>query len=159
MATKKSTAVLALTGTITQDKIPAMLEVINQKITNLKGDKEKAARVTGTLGAFGRVSDITNPDTLRDAYAYITRKGEAIEGYNEVFKKVAPTAKFNKYKEGGATVEQWQEEILTQYRDVTFKEELTKLQEAKKLLEENLSEELKFQARIQSVADLLSTEV
>jgi hypothetical protein len=71
------------------------------------------------------------------------------------FKAVAPTTDLPAYKEGGATVKQWQEEILTQFREVTFAEQLAKLEKAKEILQNNLSQEMKLAASLQDVADLL----
>ncbi len=146
---------LSVAGQFTQSDIPKLLDGIQEKINQLKGDKEKAARITGELPLFGKISNIKDIDTLRAAYAYITKKTEAIESFNDAFKAVAPTAELSSYKEGGATVKQWQEEILTQYREVTFAEQLDKLEKAKQILQNNLSEELKLAASLQDVADLL----
>lgn len=151
-------SVLSTGKEFNRDMVPDALKIIESKIEALKGDKEKTARITGTLGQFGRISDIQDVMLLRAAYGYITSKVERITEHDEVFKNAAPTVKVGTYKEGGFTVDQWCGEILSQYKEVVYKEELTKLMEAKKLLEENLSEELKFAAKMKAVADLLSIQ-
>lgn len=143
---------IAVSSQFTQKDIPTLLEKVNAQIKDLKGDREKAQRITGTLGNFGKISDITDTNTLRGAYAYITRKVEAINSFNDEFKKAAPIAKINAYKEGGATVEQWQEEIIMQYKEVAYKEQIEKLEKVKKSLQDNLSAEAKLAETLKDIA-------
>lgn len=156
MTNKKKTSKvetgLSTKAQFTQSDIPKLLEQVNNQIKELKGDREKATRITGTLGVFGRVSDITDTNTLRGAYAYITKKVEAINAFNDVFKAAAPIAKIQEYKEGGATVAQWQEEIIMQYKEIAYKEQIEKLERTKKALQENLSAEAKLAATLADIA-------
>jgi hypothetical protein len=148
---------VAVTGQFSEKDIPGLLEKINAKISQLNGDQEKASRITGDLGnGFGKISSITDINTLRRAYAYVTHQDEAVNKFNDIFKSVAPTVKLPVLKEGDGTVAQWQAEILTQFREVTFKEELNKLKETKKVLEECLSEEAKKKAKLQNAGEALS---
>ena len=146
---KKSTALVTV-GNLSEENIPKMLEQINGKIKELVGDKESAARITGELMGY-KVSEVKDAMTLRELYAYITNKAVAVAANDNVFKLAAPMAKLPEYKEGGATVKQWQEEILIQYKEVTHEEVINKLKETKKALEECLSEEAKKQAKLQNV--------
>lgn len=152
MAKKKEEQGLSVKGQFTQADIPSLLEKVNAQIKELKGDREKAQRITGELGPFGKVSDITDLNTLRGAYAYIKKKTEAIHSYDDVFKKAAPLAKINPYKEGGASLEQWEEEIIMQYKEIAYKEQIEKLEKTKKALQDNLSAEAKLQATLADIA-------
>lgn len=156
MSTKKSTTSteLATANQFSDAGVASMLETINAKIKSLEGDKEKSSRITGTLMGM-KVSDVKDTDTLRSLYAYITKKSESIKSFDDIFKAASPITSISEYKEGGANVKQWQAEIITQYREVTYKEELDKLKEAKKQLEECLSEEMKREAKLANVANLL----
>lgn len=155
MSKKSTTTGVAVNGQFTQSDIPNLLEIINNKIAALKGDKEKATRITGGLGAFGKISDITDINTLRGAYAYVTKKYEAIGGFDSVFKTAAPTITLPVYKEGGASLKQWQDEIVMQFKEVSFKEELDKLEKAKQILQDNLSTEMKLAASLNDIAELM----
>ena len=160
MSTKKTGEEkgLSIAGQFTQADIPNMLEGINKEISKIKGEVENRPRITGVLGNFGKIQDIKDPDVLRGAYAYITKKGEGVDSFTSVFKKVSPVTEIGPYKEGGATVAQWQEEILHQYREVTYKEQLEKLEKAKQILQDNLSAEAKLAASLEDVARLLKVK-
>lgn len=140
---------------ITLENVPTLLEVVNKKISELKGNREKNARITESLGQFGTVSGIKDLATLRGAYAYVTKKLEAVNSYNDVFadalgQKVEPA------KENGYTVEKWQEEILAQAMEITFATKLEKLEQTRKILMENVSKEQKFQESMKDIMGLLS---
>ena len=139
--------------------IPAMLDQVNAKIKSLKGDKEGNVRITSTLGPFGQISSIKDIDGLRAAYAYITAKCEKIEGFNDVFKSIDPSAKLGKYKENGHTLEQWQEEIKAQFSSITFDDQLKRLEAVKTELEKNLSKEDKLNATLQNIAGIMNFEI
>lgn len=148
---------VSIKGQFTQADIPDLLEKIRKQISELKGNQEKNTRITAELSnGFGKISDIKDPNTLREAYAYITHKHEAVTKFDEVFKAVAPTTKLAVIKDcGGATVKQIQEEILLQYREITFKDQLDKLEKTKTILEDSLSEDMKLQAKLANIAELL----
>lgn len=154
---KKDKAELALTGSnFTQENIPTLLEAVNAKILALKGDNEKDSRISRTLGSFGTISDITDINKLREAYAYITQKVKVIASHDKVFIASSPSTPLPVYKEGGVTVEVWQNEILTQYKSIVFKEELAKLEKAKQILQDNLSQKDKLAASLQDIANLFA---
>lgn len=154
---KKKGSEVALKNQFSQADVPAMLEQVNAKIKELKGDENgDSARITAVLGNFGVISSITEPNILRSAYAYITSKGEANEKYSAVFQKEVPTVKLPSFTEGGYSVAAWQKEILTQFRHSTYKEQLDKMLKVKAKLESLLSEEHKVAAALNDIADLLT---
>jgi hypothetical protein len=164
MSTKKGTKVTVVGATtelstksaFSQSDIPGLLEKINSQIAELKGDREKNKRITGELGHFGKISDIKDINTLREAYTYATKMDKAISEHDDVFKAVAPTTKLPKWSEGGGNVKDWQEEILLQFREVTYKEQLDKLEKAKKILQDNLSAEMKLAESLKDVVSLMA---
>lgn len=140
----------------TLEEVPSLLQQVNDQIKKLKGDKERAAKITSSLGAFGVISDIKDPARLMDAYAFITRKAKAYEEFTPVFQEVDTLTPVKAFTESGHSLKQWQDEIMAQYRETTFESKLAKLTEAKKILEENLSREQKFVASMQNIKDLFA---
>lgn len=154
MATKKQQTVATLPATvdkITQEDLPSLLKVINQKISELQGDDKEDGVVASELPGFGRISDIKDPMVLRLAYSTVAKKAEAVDKYNDVFKAVAPTIPVKNFKEGGNSTEQWQKAILSQYKKVVFKEELSKLEKAKEKIQANLSQNDRMRADLADV--------
>ena len=156
MAQKAKNMEVATAGQFTLENVPDLLAQVNQKIKDLEGDKERAAKITTPLGAFGIVSDIKDPARLMDAYAFISRKAAAYDEFSGVFQAIDPLTKLKGFTEGGHGLKVWQDEIVAQYRATTFESKLAKLKEAKKLLEENLSGEQKFQASMRNIMDIFS---
>ena len=155
MAEKKvKSTEIAMVGQVTEQNIPNLIAQIDARLEQLGADKEKNARITGELAGM-KVSDVRDVEELRGLYAYITAKAEKVSMYDDVFKGVAPTTKLKPYTEGGHNVKQWQAEILTQFREVTFEAEVKQLKEAKKAFQDCLSEEAKREAKLQAAGDAL----
>lgn len=152
--TKNTETGLSVKGQFTLEQVPSMLDQVNAQIKALKGDKERSAKITESLGVFGRVQDIKEPGKLIDAYAFITRKANAYAEFLPVFQAIDPLSKLGSFKESGHSLQAWQDEITAQYREVTFQTKLDKLEKAKALLTENLSREQKFVASMSDIADL-----
>jgi len=149
--TVKATNEVALSGqfNITEEGIPAMLKQITERISQLTGSKEKKSRLSGQLMG-ETLSEVKDVNKLQELYAYITKKGAAIEENRDKFLAVSPI-QLKEYMEEGGTVGEWQEAILEQYANVTHEEELQKLKKTKIALEECLSEEAKKKARLESI--------
>ncbi len=154
MAKKNEVAVIT-PDMITLENVPTLLEQVNKKIDELKGGREKNVRITETLGQFGSISGIKDLATLRGAYAYVTKKLEAVNSFNGDF-EAALGQKVDEAKENGYTVEQWQKEILAQAKEITFATTLEKLEQTRKILMENVSKEQKFQESMKDIVGLLS---
>lgn len=153
---KNKETALSVKGQFSLENVPVMLEQVNAKIKALKGDKERAAKITESLAGFGKISDIKEPARLIDAYAFITRKAAAYKEFSDVFQAIDTLNKVKDFTESGHSLKSWQDEILAQYREVTFEAKLAKLEKAKQLLTENLSAEQKFIATMSDMADILS---
>lgn len=146
---------VAVSSQFTLDKVPDMLEKVNAEIAKLKGDKGKAPVITESLSNFGQISNITDPNVLRDAYAFITRKAVAAEEFKVHFEELEGSP-IGEFTEKGHGLKAWQTAIDNQYRQITFGAKLAKLEKAKQLLVDNLSAEQKFQQSILDIADLFS---
>lgn len=153
MAKKNEVAVITK-DMITLENVPTLLETVNKKIEELRGNREKNVRITESLGQFGSVSGIKDLATLRGAYAYVTKKLEAINSFNSVFEE-ALGQKVEPAKENGYTVEQWQKELIAQAKEITFASTLEKLEATRKILMENVSKEQKFQESMKDIVTLL----
>lgn len=156
MAKKNQEVAVITKEQITLENVPTLLEVVNKKISELKGNREKNARITESLGQFGTVSGIKDLATLRGAYAYVTKKLEAVNSFNDVFEE-ALGQKVEPARENGYTVEKWQEEILAQAQEITFATKLEKLEATRKILMENVSKEQKFQESMKDIMGLLDS--
>lgn len=155
---KKTVTPATLPATISEIKqtdLPSMLKVIDAKIAELKGDDKEESSNVVELAGFGKVSNITDPMSLRAAYAQVAQKAKVINEFNDIFKAVAPTIAVPTYKESGNSPEQIQKAILSQYKKVVFKEELDKLVKAKEKIQNNLSQEDKMRADLQDAFGLL----
>lgn len=139
---------------ITLDNVPMLLAKVNEEIQKLKGDREKNVRITEDLDIFGKVTNITELNTLRAAYAYVTRKLEAIVSYDKMFEEVLGQ-KMDEPKLNGYTAKQWQDELLAQAAEITFASKLEKLEATRKILMENVSKEQKFQESMKDILGLL----
>lgn len=153
MAKKNEVAVITK-DMITLENVPTLLETVNKKIDELRGNREKNVRITESLGQFGTVSGIKDLPTLRGAYAYVTKKLEAVNSFNSVFEE-ALGQKVEPAKENGYTIEQWQKELIAQAKEITFASTLEKLEATRKILMENVSKEQKFQESMKDIVSLL----
>jgi hypothetical protein len=147
---------VAVVSTFKLEHAPNYLEKIVSEIKQLKGDREKVTVITEPLGPFGKISDITNKDTLRIAYAYVTKKLKGVSEFDSVFEAIDNTTKLQEVKENGYTLKQWQDSILAKYADASFEARLAKLEKAKAIIQNNLSAEQKFVADMTDVADLFT---
>ncbi len=154
---KATTNELAVSEQFNDTQVSTALEQINLKLKELKEGDENLNLINEPLGVFGRIQDIEDPQLLRGAYAYISKKGEAVDSYSHVFQKAVPAIKIGVFKENGYTVSQWQEVILAQYRKTTRKAEIEKMEKIKSKMEKLLSEEAKKQQEFKELQDLLNS--
>lgn len=149
---------ITVKGQYTQGDIPSLVEAINAKIKALQGDSTESSRITGNIDMFGKLEDINDPMKLMEVYNYVTKKINGVNEHIATFKAVSPTIPVPTMKIAGATLEVLQKEILLQYKKVTHAEELDKLRKAKEELESCLSEEMKVQAKLANVANILNLD-
>ena len=134
-------------------KIPNYLETISQRITDLKGLSDSEVRIDESLGTFGRIKDITNPEALIHAYNYITSKAERYDRVEGHFKDLSKQ-NVPKFKENGFTLEQWQKEIDTAYLLIVNKAEIEKMEKLKATMAELLSEDEKKKMKLKDLQNM-----
>jgi len=147
---------VSVAGQFTQADIPNLVSQIDAKIKALQGDSDESSTVSGPIDQFGELKDIKEPMKLMEVYNYVTKKINGVNEFADVFKAAAPTIKVPTMKIAGATLPALQKAILAQYKKATNAEELAKLKEAKKELESCLSEDMKVQAKLANVANILA---
>ncbi len=152
--TKSTGTEVAVAGQFSEASIQPMLEQINARISAITGGKEKKSSFSGSING-EKLSDVKDVDKLITMYAFITKKAEAFALVIPAFQAKSPTTKIKAFREEGATLEDVQNAILDRFSEITFEEELSKLKETKKALEECLSEEAKKAAKLQNLGETL----
>ena len=148
---------VAAPGQFTKENVPAMLEVINAQITELKGrfgGNEESLK-NDSLDGFGNISNITEVSVLIQAISSV--KGREA-GYKDAMKDTDKTITLTKYpfKLNGSSSSVWIKCINRQIGEVTFKDEMKRLEAAAALLEKHVSEEQKLANDMSKFADLIT---
>ena len=139
------------TRDVKRENVPNFLKDINDRLAALKGEEKDSRRITEELEPFGKISEITDVQELMGAYAYITYKAKGIESFRSVFELNVSAITIPAVTINGHSLERWQEEILTQHRAVTFKQEIEKLEKIRERLTKHLSEDQKFEEDMQDI--------
>lgn len=153
VATKQDAEVLSM-ATVTQDNIPAMLKIVTDQITTLKGGTSTSTIKVGLPG-FGLVKDISDVESLVKAHSMLTAKSNA---YKNSLKALDLKATKYPFKEQGHTLSEWEKELKVRLNTVKNEQALRKLEEAKTILEDNLSQDMKLQAGLKKIQGLLKDE-
>jgi hypothetical protein len=142
----------------TQDDIPAMINKLNSQILKIKGGIGEEVKTKGALQGFGKIQDIATVSGLLKAYASVKAREEA---YHDAADDVladsgikTPTLKID-----GDSPSSWMSDIKTRVIIVGRKAELTKLEAAKKILEDNLSASDKLAKSLSDVANMFTEEI
>lgn len=150
VATKKDSEVLSL-STVTQDNIPAMLKIVTDQIKALKGESG-ISTITASLPGFGVVKDIKTVESVVKAHSMLTAKSNA---YTASAKALGiKLAKFP-FKEQGHSLSEWVDALTVRLNSVKNEQALAKLEKAKVILKDNLSQEMKLQAGLKDIQSLL----
>ncbi len=139
---------LSVAGQFSEASIQPMLEQINARISQLTGGKDKKSNFSGEING-EKLSEVKDGDKLQTMF-------DAINEFKSAFQAVSPTTKIKAFKEEGCSLADLQQAILDRYAEITFEEELSKLKETKKALEECLSEEAKKAAKLQNLGETLA---
>jgi hypothetical protein len=134
--------------------VPNLLEIVDKKINEIKKwfPKETSTK-NATLLGFGKIKDLSTVELLIKASSMILGKKKA---YEEAAKEVLPEyIKVPTFKLDGYTANEWLTDIKARIIEVYHKQELKKLQEVKKTLEENLSAEIKLARDLKKIAEIL----
>lgn len=146
------TSASQLPARLTQDNVPDMLKLVNEKIAQLKGASDEGSRTSGNLEGFGNIKSIKDQVTLIKAASSVIGRSKA---YAEAAKEFEGMGDIPPFKIDGATTEQWLHDLKLQYSQVTFKEQLDKLKSVKAELEKHLSAEDKLNASLGNIRDIL----
>lgn len=151
--TKKNSKSLQVLSkdSLTQQDIPSLLNIVNEKIKALKGDTSEDTRTDGKLPGIGNINDIDDPVELITAYASVEIREE---GFDKAQESMKITEK-RKFKLGNYTGEAFKNDILKRYHEVTYKEQLEKLTSVKSELEKHLSKDDKLKAALGNIKDIL----
>lgn len=140
----------------TQNDIPALLETVNKKISQLKGNSiEKESTASVDLTGFGQIKNISKVEDLIKAHSMLTAKSNA---YNSSAKALDVDPKKYPFIQNGCSLNQWENDIKLRLAVVKNKTELEKLEKVKKLLEENLSQESKLANDLKKAQSILLDE-
>ena len=157
---KKATG-LAVKGQFTKAQVPELLEVVLAKINALKknyGGNEPGLS-NDNLPGFGKISDLSDVPTLVQAISSVRGREK---GYVEAMEKDVDSelvlnvtlTKFP-FKLSGSTAKVWVAQINRRIGEVTYKEELQKLEAAAELLNRHTTEEQKFSNDMAKFADVM----
>ena len=150
MAKKETTS--NLPAKLTQADVPSLLSQVNEKIAQLKGVSDEGNRTSGKLEGFGNIRDIKDQSTLIKAYSSVLGRTKA---YAEAAKEFEGMGEVPAFKIDGSTADQWLHDIKLQYNQVTYKDQLEKLNAVKSELEKHLSAEDKLAASLGNIRDIL----
>lgn len=151
---KKTTAVSTETASdlskLGQADVPSMLQLISEKIKNLKGGMPSGPKTTGDLRPFGKIKDIKTVQKLIQAHSMVTNKAAAY--IKSAGQCNVDLAKYP-FKLDGSSEKAWVTDIQAAISVVANKVELAKLEKAKALLEENLSAKDKLAKDLKAIQD------
>jgi hypothetical protein len=143
------TTELSTKGQFSQKDVPSMLEIINKKIAALKGSGPVENGTDGNIPGIGSIKTMSESDLIKAASTIIAKEKAYKETYESLFSQ---HGKMPEFKLGSYTVKQYLSDIERQYVETKHKAELTKLEKAKKDLEECLSAEDKLAKTLASIA-------
>ena len=139
---------------LSQQNVPALLDLARQKLKELKGDSsDKDSKMATTL--FPGIGDLAKqditPSDLIKAYSAINAKEKA---YLEAAQALNVSTTKYPFYEGGVTAEQWKRYIERRIAVVINKTQISKYEETIKNLELILSEEDKVKNTLNKIADI-----
>jgi len=163
MAVKKATKGKKATTTavaqldqvaFTKEGVPDMLEIVQKQITELQGNMPKSEKTVGAPDGFPfAVKDCKTVDDLIKMHSFVIAKQKA---YEASAAELGLTPGNYPFKLGKYAASTWVTDIKFRLAVVKNKTKLDKLNKVKTLLENNLSEEMKFKKQMQEMADILT---
>jgi hypothetical protein len=144
-------------GQFSKKDVPEMLDAVRGQIKALK---ERFGSDTGGLknddmgSPFGRISDMSDVPSLIRAIASVKGREASYKDAIKECDKVITLTKFP-FKVCGTSPKNVIDAINRRIGEVTFKDELTKLEEAASYLEKHVSEDQKFENDMQKFMDVI----
>jgi hypothetical protein len=146
---------LAKAGQFTTEMVPDLLQVLEEKIKELKkkfGGDEKPL-TNDNLDGFGNISSIDKVPNLVRAISSVKGREAA---YKNAFDFTAPEITLEKFpfEINGTGAEAWVAHINQQIGKVTYKDELAKLEKGRELLKKHVSKEMQFATDMSEFKDV-----
>ena len=154
--TKGKTKAVATLGNVelTKEGVPDMLELVQKQIKEITKDMPKSETTSGAPDGFPfSVKNCTTVDDLIKMHSFITAKQNAYEASTKALglKLTSYPCKIGKY-----TPKAWINDIKFRLGSVKNQTTLDELNKIKTLLENNLSEEMKFQKEMNNISEILT---
>ena len=157
MAKKNQEVALLNADTLTKDNVPQLLEIVAGKIKDLKKNMGEKPKDLGNFPQFGRLSDVNSLSQLIKMQAAINSMQTE---YAKAAKEIVPKGvNHAAYTINGHSPATWTEAIKFRANEVSFKKQLTQLENTKSTLESHLSEDLKLQNDLKRIATTLSEDI
>ena len=155
-AVKAKEGVIAI-STITREDLPAMLEQVIEKISALTPTKKSPSEsVKGTeLPGVGLIENLKTVDSVVKAHSMVSAKEKA---YDEAVVNLGLKPTKYKLKLNGISATRWQDALLGVVSEIENKVQLKNLNEIKKKLEDNLSEDAKLAKAFGDIQKILASD-
>ena len=154
--TKQSTS-LTEPFKFTRDNIPEKLQQVNEFIQNIQGNLPDKPKTTTALDGFGKIDELKDVSTLIKAHSSVVNREKAYEASYEALKDLLPSNyKKPVFKLNDNTSEQWVDHIKNRIVTVSNEDKLRILTDMKKILEENLSKDQKFENDMAKISKMLA---
>lgn len=153
---KTSHAVATIKSEMTREDIPSLIDNVNKKLEELKGNCEEKPQTIGkSIPQFGRIEELDSLNDLVQAHASIKL---SIEKFEKSLSIIPEGIKKPKYQIEGVDGEVWLKDIEARVKIVANKKAIEKLEKIKTTLENNLSAEEKWRRDMSEIAKELTDE-
>lgn len=154
MGGKGNTALALNSIENTREGIPAMLQLVKEQIKSIQGDAPKAKKTSGAPDGFPfSVDNCNQVEDLIKMHSFITAKEKA---YINSVTALGLTEKNYPCKISGHSASMWLNDIASRLVKVKNKTKLDKLNKVKTMLENNLSEEMKFANDMKAMGNIIA---
>ncbi len=117
--------------------VPEVLQVLEERIKNLKKIEDQVYKTSGVMEGFGDLKKETKIENLIRAFSMVRGKHNAYnEAADDLGLKSAP-----QFSWCGGTVEDWKQDIKLRIETINYQDTLNKLKEYKDKMSRFLSEE------------------
>ena len=148
MSKKTTTTAVAITGA----SIPEVIEVLNQKLAELKHIEECVYKTNGNLDGFGDLKQETKIENLIRAFSSVRGRENA---YNDAAKELNLKT-YPVFTVNGGTAADWKQDILLRKAIIEQKETLDKLNDFKAKASKFVSEEQQQQMLLKEMSDFFA---
>ncbi len=150
---------LAKAGQFTTEMVPDLLQVLDQKIKDLKekfgGNSNPLSN--DSLEGFGSITAIDKVPSLIRAISSVRGREAA---YKAAFADTLPEVTLERFpfEINGTSADEWVRHINQQIGKVTYKDELAKLEKGRDLLKKHVSKEMQFATDMAEFKDVFGVK-